>query len=213
MLDGVWCEQAGAVYNEFSEDIHIIRGKLPDGFVYWQRIRSVDFGYINPFVCLWGAIDGDGRLYIYKEYYKRQQTVQVHSQYIKNYEPKENYRWTVADHDSEDRATLAINGIPTLSAKKDVETGIKAVKERLKKQGDGKPRLFIHESCVDTISEFYDYNWDTPKEGKNYKEEPVKDRDHAMDALRYMVMQLDGLNKGNYESFVFKNDNDKFNIM
>lgn len=190
MLDGVWCESQGAVYGEFDEDIHVHRGTMPAGWNTWTKIRGIDFGYTNPFVCLWGAIDSDGRLWIYREHYIRGQTVQVHSKTIKTTE-KSHFSWTVADHDSEDRATLHADGIMTIRAKKNVERGIKAVKERLKVQHDGRPRLIIHESCVETISEFYDYAWEPIKEGKNSKEIPIKDRDHAMDPLRYMIMKLD----------------------
>jgi phage terminase large subunit len=191
MLDGVWCEAEGAVYDEFDDDIHVWHGAMPAGWEKWQKVRGIDFGYTNPFACLWGAIDPDGRLWIYRERYIRQQTVQVHAGAIKSFEPQSRYLWTVADHDAEDRATLHQAGIITLAARKDVERGIKAVKERLKVRGDGKPRLYIHESCKETIAEFFDYAWEQPREGKNEKEVPAKDRDHCMDSVRYIVMQLD----------------------
>ena len=41
------------------------------------------------------------------------------------------------------------------------------------------------------LSEIYDYAWETSPEGRNAKEEPSKENDHAMDALRYMVMAVD----------------------
>ena len=97
----------------------------------------------------------------------------------------------MADHDAEDRATLHEAGIITQRASKNVERGIKAVKERLKVQPDGRPRLFVCESCPETISEFYDYAWQPTTDGRNAKEAPLKDRDHAMDPVRYMVMKLD----------------------
>jgi hypothetical protein len=101
------------------------------------------------------------------------------------------YRWTVADHDAEDRATLHKAGIRTQCASKNVECGIKAVKERLKVQQDGRPRLIVCDCCPETISEFFDYAWQPAIDGRNAKEAPIKDRDHAMDPIRYMVMKLD----------------------
>jgi phage terminase large subunit len=193
MLNGEWCEAAGAVYDEFDEDLHVVEA-MPAGWEKWDRVRGIDFGYTNPFVCLWGAIDPDGRLWITGERYAAQQTVRVHAAAI-NRIPGD-YRWTVADHDAEDRATLREAGIYTQPAKKDVALGIKAVKERMKTAGDGRPRLFIARTCRATIGELYDYAWPASHEGKNAKEEPVKDRDHAMDALRYMVMHLDGTGGG-----------------
>lgn len=196
LLDGAWCESSGAVYNEFSEDIHVWKKPLPSGWQNWTLVRGIDFGYTNPFVCLCGLIDPDGRLWIFREYYVRQQTVRSHAAAIKKIEPERHVSWTISDHDAEDRATLHECGIITQAARKDIERGIKAVKERLKVQGDGMPRLIICEGCQETISEFYDYAWDAPKEGRNSKEEPIKDRDHAMDTIRYMVMKMDGGHSG-----------------
>ena len=189
LLKGEWCESEGAVYDEFDEDVHVFHGDMPPGSDDWRRRRVVDFGYTNPFVCLWAALDPDGRIWIYRERYVRSQTVQVHARAILAAEDISCR--TVADHDAEDRATLATEGIPTVSARKDIARGIQAVKERLKVQGDGKPRLLIHESCRETLSEVYDYVWDKPPDGKNEKEIPVKDRDHSMDAIRYLVMDED----------------------
>ena len=59
--------------------------------------------------------------------------------------------------------------------------GITKVQDYLKIQGDGKPRLTVDPSCVNTINEFESYVW------KENKDEPVKDNDHAMDALRYLA--------------------------
>ena len=53
------------------------------------------------------------------------------------------------------------------------------------------PRLIVTDACPETISEFYDYAWQSAIEGRNEKEVPPKDRDHAMDPIRYMVMKLD----------------------
>lgn len=188
LLKGEWCDNEGSVYDEFDEDIHVVRGAMPAGFKDWQRVRGIDFGYTNPFVCLWGAIDNDGRLWIYKERYKSRMTVRAHAVEMKKEDGR--FQWTVADHDAEDRATLQECDITTIPANKEVERGIQAVKERLKVQGDGRPRLYVHESCIETIGEFFDYSWAKIPDDKNAKEEPAKDRDHAMDVLRYVTMQL-----------------------
>lgn len=187
---GEWCEQAGAVYDEFSEDIHTFT-ELPNGAENWVHIRGIDFGYTNPFVCIWGAVDGDGRLWIYREHYQRGRLVADHAAAIKAATGSQRIAWTVADHDAEDRATLAAAGIPTRAARKAVLQGINAVKARLRIAGDGRPRLMIWERCTETISELYDYAWPQSREGKHESETPVKDRDHALDALRYMATELD----------------------
>jgi hypothetical protein len=44
---------------------------------------------------------------------------------------------------------------------------------------------------VNLLSEFYDYVWEPPKENRNAKEEPRKEKDHGCDSLRYLVQELD----------------------
>jgi phage terminase large subunit len=192
MLEGVWCENEGAIYNEWDEGVHLF-GDPPAGFSKWPRILGIDFGYNNPFVCLWGAIDPDGCLWIYRELYQRGLVVSEAAKKIKHmtrFDPRP--LWTVADHDAEGRAELNKNGIKTKRAKKNVLPGINAVKARLEVQANGKPRLRVSHRCTNLIAEMYEYVWEPSQGGLNSKEQPRKTNDHAQDALRYMVMSLDG---------------------
>ena len=166
---GVWAAAEGLIYEEFESHIHLL-----DSFAIprsWNRYWVVDFGYTNPFVCQNWAEDEDGRLYLYREFYKTQQTVDVHAKRILQEvtdclehcgehervrgECKDcsdcKFGWTepkpsklICDHDAENRAVLERElGIRSIAAKKSVADGIQAVKRRLKLAGDGKPRLFI----------------------------------------------------------------------
>lgn len=203
---GRWVQAEGAVYDGFDEALHLIDPfPIPDD---WRVIRSVDFGFTNPFVCQWWAIDPDGRMYLFREIYQTRRTVKVHSEKIVEYaEPVEI---TVTDHDAEDRATLEENGIYSQAADKRVMPGIQAVQERLKVAGDGRPRLFVMRGATvavdwqleearrptSTLEEFPGYVWND----KQAKDEPVKANDHGMDAMRYAVMHVDG-GAGNWYIF------------
>jgi PBSX family phage terminase large subunit len=204
---GLWVAAEGQVYEGFDPDIHVI-----DPFpipAEWTRYRTIDFGYTNPFVCQWWAVDHDGRLYLYRELYMTKRTVKVHADKIKSLDYGETIYDTIADHDAEDRATLAENGIYTTTAIKDISRGIQAVEERLKVLGDKKPRLYVMRDClveadhelyreypgdtqpVCTEQEFSSYVWPDGKDGKANKEVPLDAYNHGMDAMRYMVMALD----------------------
>lgn len=185
-IDGEFVSFEGLVYEEFRRDDHMIDFELAEG---WQRCRAIDWGYTNPFVCLWGATDHDGRLYIYDEHYKSKTLIEGHANEI-NSRGKDKYTFTVADHDAQDNAEIKKHGIVTVNAKKNVIEGIRKVKARLKVQPDGKPRLFIHPRCVNLIKEIGLYSW-AEGTGGVIKEEPIKQFDHALDALRYMVMHID----------------------
>lgn len=200
---GIWAAAEGMVYSGWDPKVHLIdRFEIPRS---WRRIRSVDFGYSNPFVCQWWAVDEDARMYLYREIYQTKQTVKVHSARIRDFELGQHYEFSVSDHDAEDRATLRENGIETRRAFKAIKPGIEAVEERLKIAGDGRPRLFIlrdslverDEALVDrklpwcTVQEFDGYCWPKGQDGKAVKEDPVKLNDHGMDALRYAVVSID----------------------
>ncbi|OQA82860.1 MAG: Terminase-like family protein [Lentisphaerae bacterium ADurb.Bin242] len=198
MLNGIWRDNQGAVYEEFDEDLHGVEPfPIPDD---WKKVRAIDFGFTNPFVCLWGALDPDGRLYLYREHYQAAVRTAEHARKILELSGNERYGFTAADHDAAERAELSSAGIRTEAAFKEVTAGIQSVKNRLAKQGDGKPRLFFFNTLKNTLSEIYDYRWAQGNDSRNAKEEPVKLNDHAMDALRYMVAALDRRTGGEFRS-------------
>ena len=199
LLLGRWAAAEGLVYPEFEPSVHVIDA-MPEGWEQWRKVRAIDFGYTNPFVCQWWAIDGDGRAYLYREIYRQGRTMREHSEDINRLSAGESYDYTVSDHDAGDRATLGENGIDSVPANKEVSMGIQAVAERLHIAPDGRPRLYFLRSALverdetlaersaptSTVAEFDSYIWAQLKDGKPTKEEPVKGNDHGMDAMRYM---------------------------
>lgn len=206
---GLWVGAEGTVYEEWDRTRHLIDPfDIPQE---WARYRVIDFGYTNPFVCQWWAQDNDGRLYMYRELYRTGRLVQEWAQDIKDLSEGENIQYTIADHDAEDRATLKAHGIETKAARKDVSNGIESVQARLKDAGDHKPRLFLFRNArhnladevleakhkpLCTVDEFDGYVWAKVKSTDNTKEEPLKQDDHGMDAMRYMCYYLDRKREG-----------------
>lgn len=203
LRDGKWVAAEGLVWDGYDPAVHLIdRFPIPRD---WRRVRVVDFGYSNPFVCQWHAIDGDGRSYRYREIYRTQCLVEDLAREIVELSKGEQIEATIADHDAEDRATLARHGVVTIAARKDVSPGIQAVEGRLRLQGDGKPRLYLlRDSLVHrdralldahvptcTEEEITAYVWPKAADGRALKEDPVKLNDHGCDCLRYLAMYLD----------------------
>ena len=195
-IKGLWVAAEGVIYENFYKEIHTIEPmRISDD---WRRIRSIDFGFKNPFACLWGAIDNDGRIYIYHEYKKSETLIKDHAYYIKNFielnkdKKPINYDVTVADHDAQERAEYEALDVYTRAANKDVNVGLQKVSERLIVQPDGKPRLMIFNNCKELVKELQAYVWEPKKEGKPYKEQPLKVNDHLCDCLRMLVMEVDG---------------------
>lgn len=212
LRDGKWVSAEGIVYESYDPVIH-----LKDRFVIpesWSRYWTVDFGFTNPFVLQCWAEDPDGRLFLYREIYHTQRLVEDHARDILNIvqpegpgtdwiEPKP--KAIICDHDAEDRATLERHlRMSTSSAQKTVSDGIQCVQARLRVLADHSPRIYLVRDAVvrrdqelaekakptSTIEEIVGYVWDT-KEGKAPKEQPVKEDDHGMDAMRYMVAHRD----------------------
>lgn len=200
---GLWIQAEGAVYEEFSDELHVIDPfQVPSD---WRRVRAIDFGYTNPFVCQWWAIDNDGRMYLYREIYETGRIVEDHAKEIVRLSEGEYIEATVADHDAEDRATLERYGVFTIPAQKEITPGIQGVQQRLRKAGDSKPRLFIMRGATvredlalisrklptSTLEEFSAYIWPENKDGRPVKEVPIDLFNHGMDAMRYMARDID----------------------
>lgn len=206
---GKWVSAEGVIFDAFNHEKHVVDPfDIPDD---WRRYWVLDFGYTNPFVCQMWAEDGDGRLYLYREFYRSEMIVEDHAKMIMDtvapngewLEPKPHA--VIADHDGEDRRTFTRHtGLRTKPAKKEVMQGIEAVKTRLRDAGDGKPRImFMRDALVyedpklksrkkpcSTIAEIGGYVW-SAKKTANGQDMPEKADDHGMDAMRYVCAYKD----------------------
>jgi PBSX family phage terminase large subunit len=195
-LKGKWVQAEGSVYADFDHRRHTI-----DPFIIpneWKKIRVVDFGYNDPFCCLWTAQDPqNGKLYVYREYVKTRGLVEDHARAILALENEtEKIKDTVCDHDAEDRATLEkylkCSTIPA-DKRKDKKFGIGEVQSRLRNLPDGEPGLQIFKSLygqydehmaekkvpIGLLSEIDAYVWNSTKD------KPMDGNDHGADCLAY----------------------------
>ena len=113
---------------------------------------------------------------------RRARTLAYHAERIKQISSRQRYLATWADHDAQDRYEFENQGIKTTPAKKDVHLGIEAVQSTLKVQGDGRPRLFIFDTCKHLVQEMTGYRWAEGTETRDAKDEPLKINDHTCDA-------------------------------
>ena len=191
----------GLVYPSFDRNLHVDPWQSDWPKPSWRRYRAVDFGYVDPFVVLWIAEDEDRRLYVYREFYQTKQMVSDVVRYIARVEGwatvndsttgksrllggrgrREKIALTITDWDAAGRAEFAHAGIRARRADKSLIDGIRTVAAMLKLQDDGRPRLFIHPGCRNTIREFNKYQWDSRAEV------PKDTHNHSMDAVRYLA--------------------------
>ncbi len=178
LLEGIWATSEGAVYDMFNYTDHVME-RDPETMNYWYL--AIDEGYTNPAVILLVGVDGDRRWHIFREFYERGKLQSAVVQTACEWYREKGCLMAAVDAAAAGLiADLKNNGINAVAAKGRVLDGIQAVQNRLKIAGDGRPRLTVDPSCVNTINEFESYVW------KPEKDEPIKENDHAMDAIKYL---------------------------
>ena len=207
LLDGIWAAAAGIIYKDFKTDIHITED-VPEG---GERLLVIDFGYTHPMVCQWWYHDPNGRLIMTREIYKTHLLPEDLADMITTI-TAEHGEWIsdiICDHDAAGVATLERHlgrgTTPAIKGPGSVNEGITAVKKRLRpSEMDGIPMmLFANDALyevdpvlrerkapVSTESEFASYVWAEKQDG-SVKDEPKKEHDHGMDAMRYLTYYID----------------------
>lgn len=175
-----------------------------------EVVATVDWGFTNPGAMLVWIIDRDRRAFLIHEIYMSKRTIDWWIE--KGLDLKAMYGISPFICDPAQPSFIAMfrrAGLNAIEAKNDIMPGIQKVEERLKVQGDGRPRLYILEDClteadpalyreypgdtqpVNTQQEFSAYAWPDGKDGKPNKEVPIDMYNHGMDCVRYLCMYLD----------------------
>lgn len=199
----------GQIYAEFDRSIHVVKPfRIPDDWVV--RI-GCDHGYRNAAAWIYAAISPDGDVYIFDEFYEKEWLIEEIAKKGKDGKPSavSKLKGRKPEQARMDPSTRGVRGqagksdwdtycehlpagFPLMLANNDVGQGIDRVKSYLKPDKNGRPRLYIFETCENLLDEIAQYKWaERPmsQQGKlNEKEEPVKHNDHAVDALRYVIM-------------------------
>jgi phage terminase large subunit len=179
LYEGIWATAEGAVYDMFDVAVHV-KERAEVEFVQWGL--AMDAGYTHPAVILLIGIDSDGRWHVAREFYERGKLQEDVVKVAKEWYLEKSCSTVAVDEAAAGLiADLRNNGIPARGGKGKVFGGITSVQDKLKLQGDGLSRLSISSSCVNVINEFESYVW------KPEKDEPIKENDHAMDAIRYFA--------------------------
>lgn len=178
-MKGVPSIGAGAIYPVPESDIVIKPIELPGWF---RRVYALDVGW-NRTAALWGAHDYETDiLYLYSEHYSSHAEPAIHAQGV-----KARGEWVPGVIDPAARGRSQHDGARLLDiyrslglklqiADNAVESGLYHVWERM---SAGKLKIF--ENLQHTLTEFRIYRRDD-------KGRIVKERDHLMDCLRYLVI-------------------------
>jgi phage terminase large subunit len=186
---GEWVGSEGMVYDRWSRERHVKPRKRSDMVRYHI---GIDVGYSNPCAMLVIGQDGDGRLHVFREWYETRQVEQDVIAAARELDRRWHPDWFVVDPSAaEFIEAMQREGLNALAGDNAVWAGIQEVQQRLQDAGDGQPRLTVDPGCENLIREFESYEWATDRAGQA-QDKPVKQFDHALDALRYDVMMLSG---------------------
>jgi PBSX family phage terminase large subunit len=180
-LGGEFVSFEGLVYSAFDRERNV---KTVD-CTGWRTVLGVDVGARNPTVVLVLRIAGDERVHIEAEYHQRGMGSTAILAMIGDaadaHDPEAVYIDPSAAAYIND---LTSEGYPVEKATNDVQTGIQRV------SGAFGVGLTVDPSCVHTIAEFesYQYPDESKSRNKSTSDNPVKQNDHCMDALRYGCM-------------------------
>lgn len=182
---GLWVMAEGIIYDMFNEAIHKVQSILRQ---YTEYYVSIDYGTQNATVfILWGKYKD--KWYAVKEYYYSGRDEVKQKTDNKYYEDLEKFLGGLTPKaiiiDPSAASFIALirekNKYKVRKANNDVEDGIRNVSTAL-----SLGLIFFNDCCEMIFREFYSYVWDE-KATKNGKDKPVKENDHAMDAIRYFV--------------------------
>ncbi len=164
--------------------------------------RAIDFGFVNPFVCLWLQVDSAGCVRVTDEYVRRRAAIDMHAEEIKRRTPcdEERVAATFCDPAGAGRndvtgtssvKELRSMGIRLRYRQSSILAGIELIRRALR-AGDGKSRLIINPRCVRLIEAMQCYHYPDQAGCGADAELPLKDGvcDHPIDALRYFFCGL-----------------------
>ena len=191
---GLWVLAEGVIYSMFDKSMVI--KSIPLGVKIIKKWIGMDYGQSNATVFLLIGLGSDNKLYILDEYYhegKKSSIQKSPSKYSKDY-----FKWKTKN---------GVDGSPVNVDKVFIDPSAKGFMLQLHEDGErnvwqadndvirgietissiiDNDMLRILAHCKNTISEFSAYRWD-PKAQERGEDKPIKQYDHAMDSLRYVV--------------------------
>ncbi len=202
-LEGDWEIFAGQFFTSWRHDVHVVEPfEIPSS---WRRYRCVDYGFTNPFACLWATVDHDGNVYLYREHYEKGKELNHHINRINELTGDEDIFLTICDpamwirnpqnstnpyNPTPSVMSIAdimlFNGIPCIKANNDRINGWNNMREYLHWTEEKSPKLRIFNNCKETIRTIPVQVHDEHR----VEDVNTKGEDHIPDAIRYLLMHL-----------------------
>ncbi len=190
-IEGLWCAAEGIIYDCFDNELNSFIWKQGDPLPFIQgqarHFVGIDYGTTNPTVFL-DAWDDGQTFWIMQEYYhdsralQKQKTASEYAEDLDKFLGGDHSARIIVDPSAEAfKLELRNKGYRIMNADNEVLEGIRFTSTMLRKR-----HIRIERGCTNIRREFDSYVWDE-KAAQQGTERPVKENDHAMDALRYII--------------------------
>jgi hypothetical protein len=198
-------KRTDCVLPEFDPGVHVV-DTMPKGSNEWVWIGGMDFGIRSPTVVLFACVDPAGCIWVGGEYLKTDLALTQHINAIRSY--RHPPKWIGVDPAGRQRGfqtgisdvqAMRSAGLTVHDRRLGLHDGLSLIRARLK-PASGPIQLYIHRSCKQLIEslEKYHYPSDQP-----LCSSPEKDgSDHCVDALRYMIQNLDKAYTATCDSYI-----------
>lgn len=211
LTDATFRQEYGAEFTTFASKVYPFdRDKHVKVLKYdknWPTYVSMDFGYRMPAVGWYqvGSVDGHDEVHLIDEivHVENVKTSDLARMILKRNADKgyDIHRYygdpagagVQAQSGLGDIEILRQNGInvryTTNKVDRDISTGIDHVRSFIE-NANGLSRFFVDHLCTGHIEDLENYRYPEAKEGRDLKEEPLKDgyHDHACDETRYFFI-------------------------
>lgn len=185
---GRWVMSEGLIYDMFSHDENVYTDPPIDLDWSFQRTIACDYGTTNPCVFL-EIYDNGEEIRVNREYRwdsRKEQRQKTDSEYADDFMEFMGKHCTILVDPSAASfiAELRSRGCYVIPATNDVLDGIRKTATLFNKR-----KLLVNRVCEGLIGELGVYMWDD-KASLRGEEKPIKQQDHAPDALRYYINSL-----------------------
>lgn len=186
---GLWVMAEGVVYDMFDRELNVYHEPPVD--MADRSIRSIacDYGTTNP--CVFLEIFDDGEVIrVDREYRwdsREEHRQKTDEEYANDFMEFMGSQWCTVYVDPSAASFIAAlrqRGVYVLEADNNVLDGIRRTGALFQSR-----RLLMRDTCTGLLDELGSYRWDD-KAAMRGEEKPIKQLDHAPDALRYYINSL-----------------------
>lgn len=183
-IDGKWTVAEGAIYSDYDANIHEV-DELPRMVRYFA---GVDFGYDHFGSIVIVGETPDGKQYLLDGISEQYREIPWWTDRVREFKTKYgNITFWCDSARPEHVAHLQSAGFDARNANKNVIAGIESVAKRFKER-----TLFIKRGVIPRFfDEIYQYKW----KPNSTKDEPLKEYDDVLDALRYAIYSEEVMNR------------------